>query len=463
MSTLAADTTPPAPRGPGAEISTRQLGKISVASFLATTIEWYDFYLYGMLAALVFPEVFFSDVSPAVGAVLSFATFAAGFISRPIGALIFGHIGDRFSRKTMLAAALITAGLVSFAIAAVPGYASIGVAGAVILTVLRFVQGLAVGGQWGGAVLLISERAPAKRRGLWASVAQQGVPGGLILSGLAISILTSTLDKAAFAAWGWRLPFIVGGVLTAIALVLILRVEKIAGQAVGQTAQRRPTLRHLFVKFPKPLFVGFAAQLGLTTGAYVLGTWTLNYVTTLSAHPVPRAEIMWPSTISPALSIVLIFAFSWLSDRVGRKTIMLSGFVLAIVMVYPLLLAYQSGSIPLIWLAVFAYQIPHSMMFGPLAALLTELFPRDVRASGISIGYQLGGTLGGGIGALVASALFLATGGITWIAVYTAAALAIGFIGVWIARETRGEILDAAPDPANVEATGASKHELASA
>lgn len=427
-----------------AQISTRQLAKVSIGSFLATTIEWYDFYLYGMLAALVFPEVFFSELSPSVGAVLSFATLAVGFISRPIGALLFGHIGDRFGRKSMLIGALVVAGVVSFAMGFVPGYASIGVAGAVVISVLRFVQGLAIGGQWGGAVLLIAERAPAKRRGLWASVAQQGVPGGLILSGLAVSILTSTLDKAAFAAWGWRIPFLIGGVLTLAAIVLVRKIEEVEAVKDVSTAKqpaKRATLGHLFRTHPKSLFVGFAAQLGLTTGAYALGTWTLNYVTQISDHPVSRAEISWPHTASPFLTIALIFFFAWLSDRVGRKLILLSGFALAIVLVYPLLLAYDSGSVPLIWLAVFAYQVPHSMMFGPLAALLTELFTREVRATGISLSYQLGGTLGGGIAALVAASLVNSFHSLVPVAIYVVVALAIGAVGVLVARETKGEAL----------------------
>lgn len=463
MTTIAPDSapesvdsteTPETRTAPGGEhpasISTRQLAKISIGSFLATTIEWYDFYLYGMLAALVFPEVFFSELAPSVGAVLSFATLAVGFVSRPVGALLFGHVGDRFGRKSMLIGALVTAGVVNFAMGFVPGYASIGVAGAVVITVLRFVQGLAIGGQWGGAVLLIAERAPARRRGLWASVAQQGVPGGLILSGLAVSILTSTLDKAAFASWGWRIPFLIGGVLTLAAIALVRSIEesdavKSASQAKRQGARtvQRATLRHLFRTHPKSLFVGFAAQLGLTTGAYALGTWTLNYVTQISAHPVSRAEISWPHTASPFLTIALIFFFAWLSDRVGRKVILLSGFLLAIVLVYPLLLAYDSGSVPLIWLAVFAYQLPHSMMFGPLAALLTELFTREVRATGISLSYQLGGTLGGGIAALVAASLVNSFHSLVPVAIYIVAALGIGAVGVLVARETKGEALRA--------------------
>lgn len=427
-----------------ASISTRQLAKVSIGSFLATTIEWYDFYLYGMLAALVFPEVFFSELTPSVGAVLSFATLAVGFISRPIGALLFGHIGDRFGRKSMLIGALVVAGVVSFAMGFVPGYASIGVTGAVLITALRFVQGLAIGGQWGGAVLLIAERAPAKRRGLWASVAQQGVPGGLILSGLAVSVLTSTLDKAAFASWGWRIPFLVGGVLTLAAIAVVRRIEEpdtVMAARQAKEPAKRATVGHLFRTHPKSLFVGFAAQLGLTTGAYALGTWTLNYVTQISDHPVSRAEISWPHTASPFLTIVLIFFFAWLSDRVGRKVILLSGFVLAIVLVYPLLLAYDSGSVPLIWLAVFAYQVPHSMMFGPLAALLTELFTRDVRATGISLSYQLGGTLGGGIAALVAASLVNSFHSLVPVAIYIVVALAIGAVGVLLVRETKGEAL----------------------
>jgi MFS family permease len=420
------------------------LRRASIASLFATSIEWYDFYVYGTLAALVFPEVFFSSVSPGVGAVLSFASFGVGFLSRPIGALIFGRVGDLVGRKAMLTTALICMGSVSLLIGLVPGYRSIGVAAPLILTLLRFLQGLAVGGQWGGAVLMIAERAPAERRGMYASVAQQGVPAGLITSGLAVAILTAVLDDSAFASWGWRIPFFVGAALTLMALIMIRALEDTmsAKGVVGSSAPQRPRLVEVFRTHPKALLVGFAAQLGLTTGAYIQGSYTLNYATEMIDNPVSRDQILWPSIAGSMLSVGGIFFFSWLSDRVGRKVIMLCGFVFAVVWIYPLLLMYGSGSIPLIWLAALVYAIPHSMMFGPLAALLTELFTKRVRATGISVSYQLGGTLGGGLSAVVASALFLWTGNILSVAIYTAIALVLGFAGTAVARETRRQVID---------------------
>lgn len=448
MSTIAAETAPsaPQPRAEGTEITTHDLRKVSLASLLATTIEWYDFYVYATLAAIVFPQVFFGEVSPAVGAILSFSTMAAGFVSRPLGALVFGRIGDRVGRKAMLVSALVTIGLVSLGIGLVPGYATLGAGAAVILTFLRFVQGLAVGGQWGGAVLLIAERAPAKSRGFYAGIAQQGVPGGLITSGLAVAILTNVLDKGALFSWGWRLPFFIGAALTVLALVLLLRVEEtVAAKGVSVTATTRKksaSLLSVFKSHPRALLVGFAAQLGLTTGAYIQGVWTTNYATSLIDNPVPRADILWPGIAGSVVTVAGIFVFSKLSDRIGRKAVMLTGFVFAIVWIYPLLLMYSTGSLVLIWIATLVYSIPHSMMFGPLAALLTEIFHKDVRATGISFSYQMGGTLGGGIAAVIAAAIFLETGGIGWVAVYVAAALALGFAGTLLARDHRGAALD---------------------
>jgi MFS family permease len=440
MSTVAPEAVPTAPGSPlpATAVSTKELRKVSLASLLATSIEWYDFYVYATLAAIIFPHVFFAEVSPAVGAVLSFATMAAGFVSRPLGALVFGRIGDQVGRKAMLVTALVTIGVVSLGIGLVPGYASIGASGAVILTVLRFLQGLAVGGQWGGAVLLIAEKAPAKSRGFYAGIAQQGVPAGLISSGLAVAILTNVLSRDDFASWGWRLPFFLGAVLTVLALVLILRVEDtVAAKGVSVRDTGRPSVLAVFKSHPKALIVGFAAQLGLTTGAYIQGTWTANYATSLIDEPVARADILWPGIAGSVVSVGGIFFFSWLSDRVGRRIIMLSGFVFAIMWIYPLLLMYSTGSLPLIWLASLVYAIPHSMMFGPLAALLTELFTKDVRATGISISYQLGGTLGGGIASVVAAALFLATNSVGSVAIYVAGALVLGFAGTMLARDRR--------------------------
>jgi MFS family permease len=193
----------------------------------------------------------------------------------------------------------------------------------------------------------------------------------------------------------------------------------------------------VFKSHPKALIVGFAAQLGLTTGAYIQGTWTANYATSLIDQPVARADILWPGIAGSVISVGGIFFFSWLSDRIGRKTIMLSGFVFAALWIYPLLLMYSTGSLPLIWLASLVYSIPHSMMFGPLAALLTELFTKEVRATGISISYQLGGTLGGGIASVVAAALFLATNSVGSVAIYVVAALVLGSAGTMLARDRR--------------------------
>lgn len=440
MATIAPEVPGAPPPAPQPTVTVAELRKISFGSLLATSIEWYDFYVYAALAAIAFPHVFFADdISPALAGVLSFSTMAVGFISRPLGALVFGRIGDTISRKVMLNAALITVGLSSLAIGLVPSYASIGVAGAILLTIFRFVQGLAVGGQWGGAVLLIAERAPEEKRGFYAGIAQQGVPLGLISSGLAVAIITNAYGVDALIAWAWRVPFFIGAALTVVALFFVLSIEKTI-ENKGLVAKpipksERPSLRSLFTGHPIPLVVGFAAQLGLTTGAYTLSTWTSQYVTDLIDNPVSRADILWPGIVGSVVTVAGIFIFSKLSDKVGGKRIMLAGFILAIVMVYPLLLCYATGDLRWIWLATLVYSIPHSMMFGPLAGLLTGLFPQKVRATGISISYQTGGTLGGGIAAVVAGTLFLATGNIGSVAIYVIVALVLGFAGTALAKE----------------------------
>lgn len=441
--TITTDASASAQPADAAPITAKELRRISFGSLLATSIEWYDFYIYASLAAIAFPHVFFSDqISPALAGVLSFSTMAVGFLSRPLGALLFGRIGDLIGRKIMLVAALVTVGASSLAIGLVPGYASIGIAGAVLLTVFRFIQGLAVGGQWGGAVLLIAERAPQEKRGFYAGIAQQGVPLGLITSGLAVAIITNVLGPKELIAWAWRIPFFIGAGLTVIALFVVLGIENTIerkGLAVKPVAKaQRPSLGSIFRQYPIPLIVGLAAQFGLTTGAYTLGTWTNQYVTDLIPNPVSRADILWPGIVASVVTVAGIFAFSKLSDRIGGKRIMLAGFILAIVLVYPLFLAYQSGNLGWIWVASLVYSIPHSAMFGPLAGLLTRLFPQNVRATGISLSYQTGGTLGGGIAAVVAGAIFLASGKIELVALYVLAAFILGFAGTALAKEKRG-------------------------
>ncbi|MEV6906027.1 MFS transporter [Amycolatopsis sp. NPDC051071] len=417
------------------------MGRVVVASLVGTAVEWYDFFLYGAAAALVFNKLFFPSSDPLVGVMLAFLTYALGFVARPIGGLVFGHFGDRLGRKKLLMVSLVLMGVSTAAIGLLPTYGSIGVWAAVILTTLRLVQGFAVGGEWGGAVLLISEHGSAERRGFWASWPQAGVPVGNLMATGVLAILAATMDDAAFLSWGWRIPFLLSGVLVILGFWIRSAVEDaptfIKAKALadaGEAPRRAPALEALR-RHPKQILICMAARVGENISYYVITAFVLTYVTThlkLSSGVVLTALL-----VANVVHLVAIPVFGALSDRVGRRPVYLAGALGTAAwapVFFHLLDTRQPG---LIIVAVTGGLLMHAAMYGPQAAFFAEQFDIDVRYSATSIGYQVTSIVAGSLAPLIAVALLQSYGTATPIAIYVAIGAAVSVLGILAAKETR--------------------------
>ncbi|MEI7056695.1 MFS transporter [Nocardioides sp. CCNWLW239] len=394
-------------------VDRRLLRRVAFSSLLGTTIEYYDFLLYSTMAALVFGGVFFPDASPAVGTIAAFGTLAAGYIARPLGGLIFGHFGDRLGRKAMLILTMTLMGIASFLIGVIPTYATIGVAAPLLLVLLRVVQGIAVGGEWGGAALMVIEHAEPDRRGTWAAIMQLGSPIGFLLSTAAVA-LVSRLGSEEFMSWGWRLPFLASAVLLVIGLYVRLNVTEspVFKEAVERAEARagsRPKVPVLqLLATPGPLLLACAAGIG----PFALTALTSSHLIAYAAgrgYAVP--DVMNALLFTVAVSLVCIPAFSALSDRVGRRRMILAGAAGAIVFAWPLYAMVDSGSVLLLTIGMMVAQVAQNAMYAPLAPMLSEMFGTEVRYTGVSLGYQLAALVGGGLTPLVASSLVAGTGG----------------------------------------------------
>ena len=394
--------------------------RAAIAGLVGTTIEWYDFYLYATAAALVFGPLFFSTADPSTGVLASFATYAAGFGARPVGALVAGHLGDRVGRRTMLVAALLLMGVATAAIGALPTYPRVGLLAPVLLVAMRLLQGVAVGAEWGGAVLMSVEHAEpsgvARRRGLFGSFPQIGSPAGMLLASGIFAVVRGSMDRATFLAWGWRVPFLLSLVLVAVGLAIRLSLRD---APLYEEAKRRGEVAR------RPLVevaTGYRRNLWLTIGLrmsqnalYVLcTTFALTYLAQGKAAD-PGAGLT-AVIVASALGLVSTPAWAVLSDRVGRRPVYLVGAIGASVASLGFFLLLDTGSTVLIVLAmVITVNVFHDAMYGPQAAWFTELFPTGVRYSGASIGYQFGSVLSGGTAPLIAAALLLAGGGRPWL------------------------------------------------
>ena len=421
------------------------LRRVVAASVIGTSLEWYDFFLYGTAAALVFGELFFPDAEPLVGTLLAFATYAVGFVARPIGGVIAGHFGDRAGRRNVLVVTLLVMGVATFAIGLLPTYATIGVAAPMLLVALRFVQGLGLGGEWGGAVLMVSEHGDQRRRGLYASWPQVGVPAGNLLAAGVLALLAAVLTDEAFTAWGWRVPFLLSAVLVLVGLFIRLRVEESPlFQEVEETATRaRAPLIEVIRSYPRQLAIAFGARIGTDVAFYVFTLFILTYVT--EQVGLSKSTALNAVLIGSALQLFLIPAFGALSDRVGRRPVYLAGALGAAAWAFVFFPLLDTAS----WWAVVAAAtgglIFHALMYGPQAAFIAELFGTRVRYSGASMGYQLAGIFGGALAPIIATALLAASG--SWLAVslYVVGALAVTVIALLVARETAGVDLEERP------------------
>jgi metabolite-proton symporter len=412
-----------------------------VASTVGTSIEWYDFFLYGTAAALVFPQVFFPSQTPYAGVIASFGTQFVGFVARPIGAAIFGHYGDRIGRKATLITTLVIMGVGTALIGVLPGYASIGIAAPILLTVLRLLQGIAVGGEWGGSVLLSMEWGSDRRRGLMASWPQLGVPIGLLLSTAMVQLMSVTTGPD-FLTWGWRVPFLASLVLVGVGLYVRLRVlESPAFTAVkeSQSVLRVPVLeafRHQWREILTSAFVRMSEQAPF----YLFVTFVLSYGTRQLG--LSRTNLLTDTLIAAAIGLVSVPLFGYLSDLIGRRVMYGIGIACTALYAFPYFGLLNTRQAGLVLLAIILSLLFHDMQYGPQAALIAESFGPNIRYSGAGIGYQLASVVAGGPAPLIAAAILERTGSSTGISLYIVGCCVVSFVAL-LFMPRRGEAYQA--------------------
>jgi MHS family shikimate/dehydroshikimate transporter-like MFS transporter len=412
------------------------IARVVFASFIGTSVEWYDFFLYGTAAALVFNKLFFPALDPLAGTMASLATYAVGFFARPLGGIVFGHYGDKIGRKSMLVTTLLMMGLSTFLIGALPTYDQIGVLAPVALVGLRFVQGLGVGGEWGGAVLLVVEHGHQSRRGFYGSAAQAGVPAGLLLANAAFAAV-SALPEERFLSWGWRVPFLAGGVLLGLGLFIRLHILEtpLFTRAQAQRAASPRPLLDLVRNHPRNLLLAMGARFAENACFYVFTVFI--YVYAGEPRGFARDTILVGVLLASALQLFSIPAFAALSDRLGRRPVYLAGALFLGLFAFPFFWLVDSGVPVLIWLALILGLTAVAAMYGPQAAFFAELFGTNVRYSGASLGSQLAAPLAGGLAPLIATALLGWSGGQPWpVALYMIGMVLITFCSVFVAQET---------------------------
>ena len=426
-----------------ADYSESNMRKVAFTALAGTSIEWYDFFLYGAAAALIFPTAFFGEATPSTALILSLLTFAAGFIARPIGGIIFGHYGDRIGRKKTLVIALILMGVSSTLIGLLPTYAMIGVTAPILLTSLRFVQGLAIGGQWGGAMLLVTESSPSDKRGYYGAFAQAGAPIGVILANLAFIIASSLVSEESFYSWGWRIPFLASAILIGISMYIQLNLEDTkAFQELQQKRQANDTkenqikqspILEAIRKYPNRIALAAGAFLSIQVTFYILIAFLLAYG--VSSAEISRDAMLAAVLIASAIMVPSQFMFSSISDRYGRKGIFMTGAILTGLWAYAIFPLVDTGNFYLIVVAITFGLIFVGMMYGPQAAFFTELFTTEVRYSGATLGYQFGAILGGAFAPTIAAFLWN-NFGIFWVSVYISFASLLTLLSVMALTET---------------------------
>jgi MFS family permease len=406
------------------------------ASFIGTAIEWYDFFLYGTAAALVFGRLFFPAIDPASGTMAAFGTYAVGFFARPLGGVLFAHFGDRVGRKSALVTTLVLVGVSTFLIGLLPTYHTAGVLAPVLLIVLRFVQGLGVGGEWAGAVLMVVEHGPTKGRGFRASWVQAGAPAGLLLATGAFG-LASLLPEEAFLSWGWRVPFVFGLVPTAVGLFIRLKVleSPLFAKAAAETPPPRLPVVELFRTQWRSVLLAIGARMAENASYYFFTVFSLTYAT--QYLQLPRNVALAGVLVGGVVHLGTMIAFGALSDRVGRRPVYLGGAIALALFAFPFFWLMQTLSELAVWLAITVGLVAHAAMYGPQGAFLSELFGTRVRYSGASLGSNLAAPLSGGLAPLIAAGLLNWSDGQPWpVAVYLILMALVTIVAVWLATET---------------------------
>jgi len=399
------------------------------------TIEWYDFFVFATASALVFGPLFFPEQVPLVGTLLAFSTFAVGFVARPLGGIVFGYFGDKVGRKRAVVIALIMMGAATTLIGLLPTAATVGVLAPILLVTLRIIQGLALGGQAGGLVLLATENAPRNRRGFYGSLAMAGVPLGLIFANGVFLVFAATLPDAQFQAWGWRVPFLLSVLLIGVALYVQFRLEETRSFQKVETsrAEARNPIVSAIRNYPKEVLLTAGTVLGPQTIWYLLFIYTLSYATDVLG--LSRTTILTFVLISQVLSTLLLVGFGALSDTMGRRRVFMTGAVLTILWAFPFFWLLDTRSLALILVALLVGQLFVSMTMGPLMTMISEQFGTRVRYSGVSVGYQLAAVISG-LAPLISTALFAATNTSLWLSVYVVVVGLISFVSTVLIAET---------------------------
>jgi MFS transporter, MHS family, shikimate and dehydroshikimate transport protein len=429
-------TTTKAPAGHGS------VRLVAFASLIGTTIEWYDFFLYGTAAALVFNRLFFPNTGDElIGTLYAFGTYAVGFFARPVGGIVIGHYGDRVGRKSMLVLTLLIMGVATALIGLLPTYEQIGPWAAVLLVILRLAQGFGVGGEWGGAVLMAVEHAPPGRRGFYGSWPQIGVPAGLVLSTFVFALFRA-LPEEQFFAWGWRVPFLLSALLVVVGLIIRVRILETPSFAKVKdaSAEARQPILEVLSTYPKQVLLAMGARFAENGAFYIYSVFVLVYAT--QQVKMNQQAVLYAMLFGAACELVAIPVYGALSDRIGRRPVYLFGAIATAVLAYPLFMLLDTGAPAYVALAMFlVFIFSHAPMYGPQGAFLSELFGTRVRYSGASLGAQLSSVLAGGLSPFIATYL-LRSYGRNSLALYLIFMAAVTIVAVLIASETHQDEID---------------------
>ncbi|MBV5245079.1 MHS family MFS transporter [Mycolicibacterium sp. PAM1] len=412
------------------------LRRVALSSLLGTAIEYYDFLVYGTMSALVFGRVFFPDSDPAVATIAAFGTLAAGYVARPVGGILFGHFGDRLGRKRMLVLTMGLMGAASFAIGLLPTFAAVGVTAPLLLVALRVIQGIAIGGEWGGATLMVTEHAEPHRRGFWNGVMQMGSPIGSLLSVTVVTAITLLPDEA-FVSWGWRVPFLLSVVLLAIGVYVRVSITEspVFEQAKPKVVESRRIPLIEVLRRPRNLVLACAVGIGPFALTALISTHMISYATSIGYH---RTDVMTSLVFTSLSALIAIPVFSALSDRVGRRPVMLVGGVAIICYAWPFYWLVDMRAMAWLVVAMMVAQIVQSLMYAPLGALYSEMFGTTVRYTGASMGYQLAALVGAGFTPMIASSLLVDEVTSVPLVVLAMGCGAVTVLAVWRIRETQG-------------------------
>ena len=413
----------------------KTLRRVVGASAVGTTLEWYDHFIYGSAAALVFPQLFFPEGDRLTATMLSLVTYAVAFVTRPLGAAIFGHFGDRYGRKNVLIVTLVLMGTATGLIGLLPTYASIGILAPLLLTVLRFVQGIGLGGEWGGAALMVGEYSSAGRRGFLGSLVQIASPLGLLIANAVFSLTTYLVSEDAFFAWGWRVPFLLSTLLVLIGLWIRTQVKEspLFEEEAREESEKTP-LRTVLTEHWRPLLIAIGSRVGSDVAFYVVNVFILVYGTT--QLDLPRQVLLNAVLAGAASQALSILFWGRLCDRLGRRPVLLLGAVGSVVWAFAYFPLLGSGSTALVFLAPVVGNFFIAAMWGPLAAYVPELFPTKVRYTGAGLGFQSAGVFGGAVAPIITTAMIARFDSWVPVAVYLAATLLVLIGCVLLAKET---------------------------